>query len=68
MLSIGAPLTLASTFTVNLTVTLLSFATATFHLTTPPDSAPPLSADTNLVCAGILSVIVAFTSFPVVFL
>ena len=62
------PFTFSSTFTLNFTVTLLSFSTGTFHVTVPLLLTPPFSADTKLVCAGILSVIFAVTFSPVVFL
>ena len=63
-----SPLTSSLTLTLNLTVTLSSFATVCFHVTTPSASLPPFSADTKVVFAGTLSVIVAVTSAPVVFL
>ena len=63
-----SPFTSALTFTLNLTVTLLSFSTSFVQVIVPLLFVPPSSADTNSVKSGILSVIVAVTFSPVVFL
>ena len=63
-----SPFTSFLTLTFNVTVRLLSFSTSLTQVTVPSLKVPPLSADTNSVNCGILSVIVAVTFSPVVFL
>ena len=63
-----SPFTSFFTLTLNVTVTLLSFSTSFVQVIVPLLFTPPLSADTNSVNSGILSVIVAVTFSPVVFL
>ena len=63
-----SPFTSFLTLTLNVTVRLLSFSTSFVQVITPLLLTPPLSADTNSVNCGILSVIVAVTFSPVVFL
>ena len=63
-----SPFTSFLTLTLNVTVRLLSFSTSLTQVIVPSLKVPPLSADTNSVYSGILSLIVAVTFSPVVFL
>ena len=63
-----SPFTSFLTLTLNVTVRLLSFSTSFVQVIVPSLKVPPLSADTNSVNCGILSVIFAVTFSPVVFL